>query len=225
VVPGPPVATENFASARGAVAIFQFIGGKATALDAGAAGRAQVHPAGAAADFGEKTIADDNLYFSTSLPAMMRPDHRKAILVNCALPAALEAVGERWSFLILRAAFNGLAHFEEFQSTLGIARNILSNRLGRLVEHEILQRVPDPSDRRRVAYVLTEKGRALLPALIALRQWGERWISGVPSNPVLVDRQTRHPVATMAVRAADGRALSLNELEWIDQSDLPASGG
>ena len=74
---------------------------------------------------------------------MIRPDHRKAILGTCALPAALEAVGERWSFLILRAAFNGLAHFEEFQATLGIARNILSNRLGRLVENGILAREPD----------------------------------------------------------------------------------
>ena len=76
---------------------------------------------------------------------MLRPDHRKAVLGECALPAALEAMGERWSFLILRAAFNGLAHFEEFQSTLGIARNILSNRLGRLVGHEILAREPDPA--------------------------------------------------------------------------------
>jgi DNA-binding HxlR family transcriptional regulator len=151
---------------------------------------------------------------------MIRPDHRKAILVECALPGALEAVGERWSFLILRGAFNGLAHFEEFQSTLGIARNILSNRLARLVEHDILQREPDPADRRKIAYRLTDKGRALLPVLIALRQWGEKWISGVPSNPVLVDRQSRRPVATMAVRAADGRPLGLNELEWIDRVEL-----
>ena len=114
---------------------------------------------------------------------MIRPDHRKAVLGECALPAALEAVGERWSFLILRAAFNGLAHFEEFQSTLGIARNILSNRLGRLVENEILEREPDPADRRKIAYRLTDKGRDLLPALIALRQWGDKWISGMPSNP------------------------------------------
>ena len=152
---------------------------------------------------------------------MIRPDHRKAILSECALPGALEAVGERWSFLILRAAFNGLAHFEEFQSTLGIARNILSNRLGRLVKHEILAREPDPTDRRRVAYRLTEKGRALLPALIALRQWGEKWISGMPSNPVLVDSRHRRPVAAVAVMAADGRPLGLGELEWIDRSDLP----
>jgi DNA-binding HxlR family transcriptional regulator len=152
----------------------------------------------------------------------MKPDHAKIIFSECSLPAALEVVGERWSFLILRGAFNGLAHFEEFQSTLGIARNILSNRLARMVEHEILERHPDPADRRKVAYRLTEKGRALLPVLIALRQWGERWVSGVPSNPVLVDRQSRKPVLTIAVRAADGRPLALNELEWVDQTEVAA---
>jgi len=152
---------------------------------------------------------------------MIRPDHRKAVLVECALPAALEAVGERWSFLILRAAFNGLAHFEEFQSALGIARNILSNRLGRLVGNGILERTPDPADRRKVAYKLTDKGRDLLPALIALRQWGDRWIAGMPSNPILCDRESRRPVSPVAVRAADGRALALDQLEWIDRGDLP----
>ncbi|HEY9552416.1 winged helix-turn-helix transcriptional regulator [Allosphingosinicella sp.] len=152
----------------------------------------------------------------------MKIEDHKALLRECALPAALEAVGERWSFLILRGVFNGLHHFEEFQSTLGIARNILSNRLTRLVENDILQREPDPSDRRKVAYTLTPKGRELLPVLIALRQWGERWVSGVPSNPVLVDRHSRRPVAPIAVRAADGRPLTLSELDWVDRSDLVA---
>jgi DNA-binding HxlR family transcriptional regulator len=138
----------------------------------------------------------------------------------CGIPAALEAVGERWSFLILRGAFNGLHHFEEFQSTLGIARNILSNRLAKLVEHGIMSREPDPADRRRVAYQLTEKGRALLPVLVALRQWGERWVSGTPSNPVLVDRGTRRPVAPICVQTADGRPLHLGELDWVDQSEV-----
>ncbi len=150
----------------------------------------------------------------------MKPDHQKIILTDCSLPAALEAVGERWSFLILRGVFNGLHHFEEFQSTLGIARNILSNRLARLVEHQILEREPDPSDRRKIAYRLTEKGRELLPVLIALRQWGERWVSGVPSNPVLVDRASHQPVAPMQVRSAEGRPLSLAELAWVDRSDV-----
>jgi DNA-binding HxlR family transcriptional regulator len=150
----------------------------------------------------------------------MKTDYHKALLTECALPGALEAVGERWSFLILRGVFNGLHHFEEFQSTLGIARNILSNRLARLVEHDILRREADPSDRRKVAYRLTDKGRALLPVLIALRQWGERWVSGMPSNPVLVDRSSRLPVAPMEVRATDGRPLSLSELDWVDRSEI-----
>jgi DNA-binding HxlR family transcriptional regulator len=153
----------------------------------------------------------------------MTPERHRELLANCGIPAALEAVGERWSFLILRGAFNGLRHFEEFQSTLGIARNILSNRLARLVEHEILKRDPDPADRRRVAYSLTEKGRDLLPVLIALRQWGDRWVFGAPGNPVLVDRESRRPVAPVLVRSADGRPLELHELDWVDRSELSVS--
>ena len=152
---------------------------------------------------------------------MLDVERHKELLQQCSIAAALEAVGERWSFLILRASFNGLSHFEEFQSTLGIARNILSNRLGRLVENGILERMPDPSDRRKVSYQLTTKGLDLLPVLISLRQWGEKWVSGKPSNPVLVDRYNRQPIAPMAVRSSDGRALTLNELEWIDRSEVP----
>jgi DNA-binding HxlR family transcriptional regulator len=147
-------------------------------------------------------------------------ERHREMLRQCSIAAALESVGERWSFLILRGAFNGLQHFEEFQSTLGIARNILSNRLARLVENGILGREPDPTDRRRVAYRLTEKGLDLLPVLLSLRQWGEKWISGVPSNPVLVDRATRRQIAPMSVRDADGRMLTRDELEWLDRSEL-----
>lgn len=154
---------------------------------------------------------------------MIKAEHVKAVLAECGISAALSVVGERWSFLILRGAFNGLHHFEEFQSTLGIARNILSNRLARLVDHDILRREPDPSDRRKIEYRLTDKGRALLPVLIAMRQWGERWVSGVPSNPRLVDRQSRQPIAPIAVVAADGRPLTLGELEWVDQAEVPTS--
>ena len=153
---------------------------------------------------------------------MLDLERHRELLRQCSIAAALEAVGERWSFLILRGAFNGIHHFEEFQTTLGIARNILSNRLGRLVENGILERVPDAADRRKVSYRLTEKGRDLLPVLLSLREWGERWVSGKPSNPVLVDRYSRQPIAPMAVRASDGRILTLSELEWLDRSELPA---
>ena len=68
---------------------------------------------------------------------------------------------------------------------------------------------------------LTDKGRDLLPVLISLRQWGEKWVSEMPSNPVLVDARHRLPIQAMAVRAADGRALSLGEMEWVDRTELP----
>ena len=113
---------------------------------------------------------------------MLDVERHRQLLRQCSIAAALDTVGERWSFLILRGTFNGLKHFEEFQSTLQIARNILSNRLARMVESGILAREPDPSDRRKVAYTLTEKGRDLLPVLLSLRQWGEKWVSGVPGG-------------------------------------------
>ena len=141
-------------------------------------------------------------------------DHLREPLNECSLPAALEAMGERWSFLILRATFNGLHHFEEFQSELGIARNILANRLARLVQYGILQREPMPDDRRKIQYSLTEKGQALLPTMIAMRQWGERWETCVPAFPVLVDQRDCRPIQTVSVLAHDGRVLQLGDLHW-----------
>lgn len=139
---------------------------------------------------------------------------------NCGLPLALEAMGERWSFLILRAAFNGICHFEEFLDALGIARNILSDRLTRLVDHGIMRREPCPEDRRKIEYRLTQKGIDLLPAMLALRQWGEKYGLGVPSNPVLVDKRDRLPIALMCIHAHDGRTIEWEELQWQDSSEL-----
>jgi DNA-binding HxlR family transcriptional regulator len=139
---------------------------------------------------------------------------------DCSLPAALEAMGERWSFLILRGSFNGLHHFEEFQSELGIARNILANRLARLVGHGILERRPMAEDRRKIEYCLTDKGYALLPTMVALRQWGERWETGVPAFPVLVDAVDRRPIAPVQVLSHDGRALGKGDLLWALPEEL-----
>lgn len=147
-----------------------------------------------------------------------------AELADCGLPAALEAMGERWSFMILRAAFNGVVHFEEFQSELGIARNILSNRLGRLVNHGILAREVMQADRRKITYRLTEKGLDLLPTMVALRQWGERWGSGVPSNPILVDERDHQPVRPVALLAHDGRVLGKHDLCWMHVDEVVPLG-
>lgn len=135
-------------------------------------------------------------------------------LVNCGLPQALEVMGERWSFMILRASFNGLHHFEEFLSELGIARNILSNRLAKLVEHGILKRDCCAEDRRKVEYRLTDKGFDLLPAMLALRQWGQKYSVECVENPVLVDEQDRLPVGPVSILAHDGRILGPHDL-WL----------
>ncbi len=145
---------------------------------------------------------------------------REDLAAECSLPAALEAMGERWSFLILRASFNGLRHFEEYQSTLGIARNILANRLARLVGHGILQRVPCPDDRRTIEYRLTDKGYALLPTMVALRQWGEQWETGVPASPILVDQRDMKPIRAVKVLAHDGRELEKTDLCWALPEDV-----
>ncbi len=141
-------------------------------------------------------------------------------LTACGLPEALEVMGERWSFMILRASFNGLHHFEEFLSELGIARNILSNRLAKLVEHGILDRQPCPEDRRRVEYRLTEKGMDLLPAMVALRQWGQKYGGKFLENPVLVDERDRMPIGPVSIPSHDGRRLGPHDLALIDRSRL-----
>lgn len=142
---------------------------------------------------------------------------REAAL-HCPLPQAVELIGEKWAFLILRGALNGLQHFEEFQAGLGIARNILSDRLAKLVAGGILQRSPDPSDRRKVIYALTDKGEALLPVVLALRQWGEEWCNG-PAPVVLADGLSRRPVRRICVQADDGRELGLSDLVWLSRED------
>lgn len=138
--------------------------------------------------------------------------------VHCPLPAAVELIGEKWAFLIVRGAFNGLHHFEEFQAGLGVARNILSDRLAKLVAGEIMLRSHDPEDRRKVIYALTPKGEALLPVLVALRQWGEEWGHG-PAPIMLADRRDGEPIRTMCVHAADGRPLGRGDLMWISRED------
>ena len=142
-------------------------------------------------------------------------------LIDCGLPQALEVMGERWSFMILRASFNGLKHFEEFLSELGIARNILSNRLAKLVDHGILRREPCEDDRRKIEYRLTEKGFDLLPAMIALRQWGQKYGSEfVAEDPVLVDERDRLPIGPVSVLSHDGRILDHQELNLISRSNV-----
>lgn len=99
---------------------------------------------------------------------------------NCSIAATLELVGEKWTLLILREAFFGVRRFEDIQRGVGCARNLLSARLAKLVEHEILGREPyrEPGRRQRYEYRLTEKGKDLFPVVVALMDWGDRWAAG-----------------------------------------------
>jgi len=144
-------------------------------------------------------------------------DAFKAAALRCPLPQAIELIGEKWAFLILRGALNGLQHFEQFQAGLGIARNILSNRLARMVDGGILQRTADPGDGRKVVYALTGKGEALLPVVLALRQWGEDWGHGT-QEILLADQRDGKPVRPIRVLAEDGRELELHDLMWVNRA-------
>jgi DNA-binding HxlR family transcriptional regulator len=145
-------------------------------------------------------------------------DAFKEAALSCPIPPAVEVIGEKWAFLILRGALNGLQHFEEFQAGLGIARNILSDRLTKMVAGGVLERHADPQDGRRVIYSLTPKGEGLLPVVLALRQWGEEWGYG-SMRVVLADRRDRKPVRKICVMSHDGRELELDELTWIDRAE------
>jgi DNA-binding HxlR family transcriptional regulator len=95
--------------------------------------------------------------------------------MNCSVARTLEVVGEWWSLLIVRDAILGVRRFDDFQQRLGISRNILTQRLHRLVEQDVLERVPYQDNPPRYEYRLTPKGRDLWLVLTAMRQWGEKW--------------------------------------------------
>jgi DNA-binding HxlR family transcriptional regulator len=130
--------------------------------------------------------------------------------LNCSLAGALSVVGDWWSLLVVRDALLGVRRFGEFQRSLGLARNILADRLRRLVDDGVLTR---EGSERRPLYGLTEKGRALAPAIIALMQWGDCWVSKGRAPVVVTDPQGREvdPIALQAGgRHVDTAGLRFN---------------
>lgn len=105
---------------------------------------------------------------------------------DCSIARALETIGERWTLLILRDAFLGTRRFDDFQKSLGIARNVLTVRLKSLVDAGLLERRRYQERPERYEYRLTEKGRDLYPVLLALMQWGDKYTAGDAGPPVLL---------------------------------------
>jgi DNA-binding HxlR family transcriptional regulator len=130
---------------------------------------------------------------------------------HCSVKRALDIVGEKWTFLVLREAFYGAHRFEQFHERVGCARNILSDRLATLVGHQVLERVPyrEPRQRERHEYRLTEKGRDLVTALIALMHWGDRWEADQAGPAVeVLHRACGHPVEVVLRCSHDHEPLS-----------------
>ncbi|KFN49682.1 winged helix-turn-helix transcriptional regulator [Arenimonas composti] len=140
----------------------------------------------------------------------------------CPVAQALERVGEWWSLLILRECFQGTRRFADFERRLGIAKNILSSRLKRLVEVGILERRPAKDDPRQIEYRLTECGKDLAPVLIALAQWGDRWIYGGKSPVRFVNRHSGVPLAAVGLFDAAGEPLALRDLAMRACDEPPA---
>nr|WP_298105723.1 helix-turn-helix domain-containing protein [uncultured Shinella sp.] len=129
----------------------------------------------------------------------------------CPSARALDVIGDWWSLLIVRDAFDGLTRFSEFQKSLGIARNILTERLRRLIASGILELAPATEGGARMEYRLTAKGKDLFPVVVALRQFGERHLfSPGEAHSVLVERATGEPVR-LEVRTQGGQPIGPDE--------------
>ena len=121
----------------------------------------------------------------------------------CSIARALELVGERWSLLILRnALFAGSTRYGEFQRSLGVATNVLQDRLDGFVEAGIMERRRNAEQPQLTEYVLTAKGRDFAPALIALTQWGDKWAA--PDGPPILYRHAAcRSSVTVGVQCAE----------------------
>ena len=128
---------------------------------------------------------------------------------NCNIAAALEVVGEKWTFLVLREAFNGIRRFDDMQRRTGAPRQVLSSRLSRLVAEGILRKVPyqESGQRSRHEYRLTEKGIELYPVIAALLAWGDKY-AAAPGGPAveLTHRDCGAPVF-LQLACSDGHVL------------------
>lgn len=113
---------------------------------------------------------------------------------DTSIAGTLELIGDRWTFLILRDAFRGIHRFDELQHDLGIARNLLTDRLHKLVAHGILAKHQYCAHPPRYEYRLTAKGIDLSPALVALKRWGDKHLAGGEPHLVFVHDQCGEPL-------------------------------
>ncbi|SNS95775.1 transcriptional regulator, HxlR family [Streptosporangium subroseum] len=136
--------------------------------------------------------------------------HMHARVDNCSIERTLAVVGEKWTLLVLREAFNGVRRFADMQASTGAPRQVLSARLTRLVEEGILRKVPyrEPGQRRRDEYRLTQMGLDLYPTMMALMQWGDRYLADPDGPPVLITHRGCGALVEQHFRCADGHEVA-----------------
>jgi DNA-binding HxlR family transcriptional regulator len=128
---------------------------------------------------------------------------------SCTIAAALEIVGERWTFLVLREAFNGVRRFDDMRRRTGMPRQVLSGRLSRLVSDGILRKEPyrEEGQRAREEYRLTEKGLELFPVVVALMTWGDKYVRGPDGPPVLLTHRDCGAAVHLELACTAGHVL------------------
>jgi len=142
--------------------------------------------------------------------------------INCGVAQALDQLGDSWTLLIIRDALVGATRFQHFESNLGIAKNILADRLSKLVLNEVLskERLDEPG--QRFEYKLTAKGRDLWIVLTAMRLWGDKWVFGEAKVPAKFrERETGREVAGLIAVDADGVPVDASQLEWAPGPGWP----
>ncbi len=133
--------------------------------------------------------------------------------MDCSVARSLEIIGEWWTMLVVREAFNGVRRFDDFQGRLGIARNVLATRLQGLVDHGILERRLYQERPKRFEYRLTEKGRDLYPVLLSLMRWGDKYTTGEAGPPVRLTHDCGHdPLAVLACSTC-GKQIVAREIK------------
>lgn len=128
--------------------------------------------------------------------------------MKCPIARSLDRVGEWWSILVLREAFYGMTRFDEFQKSLGVAPNILTRRLNRLVESGLLERRRYQEHPPRDEYRLTQRGRDFRPVMLALLAWGNRHFAPEGAAVQIVDARTGAVVEPLLVDAATGEKIA-----------------
>jgi DNA-binding HxlR family transcriptional regulator len=127
---------------------------------------------------------------------------------DCPVARTLDVIGDWWSLLIVRDAFDGIRRFGDFQKSLGVSKGILASRLRDLVDLGIFATAPASDDSSYQEYVLTQKGDKLFPVVVGLRQWGEaHCFRSTERHSVLVDNASGRPVAALEVKSRSGRQL------------------